>query len=90
MNAVVDVDVSRAITTYFTNNEDHPLPELQAKATSTLSLYSAMDIVPGPVAVGATGLVDGNVVTVGFFRARLFEDSVTSITFRGLPPFAVP
>ena len=49
-----------------------------------------MEIEPGPVAVGTTGRVDGEVATVGFFRARIFADSVTSITFRGLPSFAVP
>ena len=90
VNAVVDVNVSKAVTTYFTNDEDHPLPELQARGTSTLGLYSAMDISAGPVSVGAVGLVDGTVTTVGFFRARVFEDSVTSVTFRGLPPFLLP
>lgn len=87
VNAVVDVNVTKAVTTYFTNDEDHPLPELQARGTSTLGLYTSMDIKAGPVTVGAVGLVDGTVTTVGFFRARVFEDSVTSVTFRGLPPF---
>ena len=87
VNAVVDVNVSKAVTTYFTNDEEHPLPELQARGTSTLGLYSSMDISAGPVSVGALGLVDGTVTTVGYFQARVFEDAVTSVTFRGLPPF---
>jgi hypothetical protein len=90
VNAVVDVDVSKALTTYFTNNEAHPLPERSAKGTSTLGLYSSMDLAPGPVTIGAAGLVGGQVVTAGFFRARVFEDSVTSVTFRGLSPFVTP
>lgn len=90
VNAVVDVDVSKALTTYFTNDEDHPLPDRSAKGSSTLGLYSAMDITPGPVTLGAAGLVDGKVVSTGFFRARIYEDAVTSVTLRGLPPFLVP
>jgi hypothetical protein len=87
VNAVVDVSVRKAVTTYFTNDEEHPLPELQARGTSTLGLYASMDINAGPVSIGAVGLVDDTVTTVGFFPARVFEDSVTSVTFRGLPPF---
>jgi hypothetical protein len=89
VNAVVDVNVDKAVTTYFTNDEDHPLPELQARGTSTLGLFSSMDIKAGPVSVGAVGLVDGTVTTVGYFQARVFEDAVTSVTFRGLPPFLI-
>ncbi len=89
-NAIVDVDVPRVVTTYFTNNEDHPLPDPAAGSTSSLGLYSSMDIAPGPVTVGALGTINGEVVTAGYFRARIFADSVTSVTFRGLSPFFVP
>jgi hypothetical protein len=90
VNAVVDIDQQKAVTTYFTNNEEHPLPDLGGRATSTLGLYAAMDIRPGPVTVAAAGMVGGQYVSAGFFRARIFEDSVTSVTFRGLRPFQVP
>lgn len=90
VNAVVDVDVPKKLTTYFTNDEDHPLPDTGAKASSTLGLYSAMDLAPGPVTLGAVGEIDGKIVTVGFFRARIYEDAVTSVTFRGMSPFLAP
>jgi len=89
LNAVADVDVSRFITTYFTDNEENPLPNLDASATSTLGLYGAMDVRPGPVTVAAAGIVDGKLVAIGYFRARIYPDSVTSFTFRGLKPFQV-
>lgn len=90
IGATVDVDQDKVLTTYFTNNEEHPLPDQAAKSTSALGLYASMDIAPGPVTVGAAGLVNGQVTTVGFFRARVFPDAVTSVTFRGLRPFQVP
>jgi hypothetical protein len=90
INAVVDVDADKRITTYFTNDEEHPLPDLAAKGTSALGLYSAMDIKAGPVTVAAGGLVGGKVVALGFYRAWVFEDSITSVTFRGLRPFQLP
>jgi hypothetical protein len=90
INATVDIDTDKVATTYFTNDEAHPLPDRTALGTSTLGLYSALDIKPGPVTVAASGLVGGELVSVGFFRARIFEDSVTSVTFRGLRPFQVP
>lgn len=89
-NAIVDVNVPRKVTTYFTDNEDHPLPDPAAQGTSTLGLYSAMDIAPGPATIGAIGMVNGQIVTAGFFRARVYPDAVTSVTFRGLSPFLVP
>ncbi|MEJ7731617.1 MAG: hypothetical protein WKG00_20695 [Polyangiaceae bacterium] len=90
IGAVVDVDVDKKITTYFTSDEDHPLPQTTAEATSTLALYSAIDVAPGPVVISAMGTIGGAPVTVGFHRARVFPDSVTSVTFRGLRPFQVP
>ncbi|MCC6523280.1 MAG: hypothetical protein IT373_11505 [Polyangiaceae bacterium] len=90
LNAVVDINKPRAVLTYFTDNEAHPLPSLDANATSTLGLYAAMDVAPGPVSVAAAGVVDGQLKTLGHFRVRIFPDSVTSYTFRGLKPFLVP
>jgi hypothetical protein len=94
VNAVVDVDqnaiAAGRILTYFTDDEVKPLPASGARATSTLGLYAAMDIPDGPVGVAATGAIDGKVVGVGFFRARIFPNAVTSVTFRGLRPFQLP
>jgi len=90
INAMVDVDVPKYVTTYYTDNEDNPLPDTDAKASSTLALYSAVDVAPGPVVVGAAGVLNGELVGVGFFRARVFADEVTSVTFRGLRPFQLP
>ncbi len=90
INATVDTDTDKVITTYFTDNEEHPLPDPSRAGTSTLGLYAAMDIAAGPVTVAAAGQVNGGLVSVGFYRARIFPDSVTSVTFRGLKPFQVP
>ena len=84
------MNVPRLITTYFTDNEDNPLPDLSAQSTSTLGLYAAMDMEPGPVTIAAAGLHEGQLMGVGYFRARVFADAVTSVTFRGLQPFQVP
>ncbi len=88
-NAIVDVDVSRELT-YFTDNELTPLPDKGAKATSTLGLYAALDVREGPITVAAGGVMDGALVGAGIFRARIFPNSVTSVTFRGLRPFQTP
>lgn len=88
-NAIVDVDVDRELT-YFTDNELTPLPSKGAKATSTLGLYAALDVREGPITVAAGGVVDGALVGAGIFRARIFPNSVTSVTFRGLRPFQTP
>lgn len=90
IGATVDVEVQKKIVTYFTSDEAHPLPDLSAKNTTALSLYAAMDVVPGVVTVAAAGRVNGALTTVGYFRARVFPDSVTAVTFRGLRPFQVP
>lgn len=90
VNAVVDVSVQKFTTTYFGDDEDDPLPSLEAKATSTLGLYSALDIVPGPVTVGAAGILDGQLVGIGYQRAWVYANAVTSCTFRGMEGFQVP
>lgn len=89
-HAVADVNVDKGVTTYFTDNEDHPLPDLTRNDTSILGLYASFDIAPGPVDVAAMGFINGKPVTVGYFKARVFPDAVTAVTFRGLRPFQVP
>jgi hypothetical protein len=90
IGATVGTDVQSAgRVIYFTNDEAHPLPDLSATSTTKLGLYAAFDIAPGPVSVGALGLVGGKVTTVGYFRARVFADSVTAVTFHGVRPFQI-
>jgi hypothetical protein len=52
-----------------------------------LGLYAAYDIKPGPVRVAATGVVKGQLVTLGYFDARVFADGVTGVTLRRMRPF---
>jgi hypothetical protein len=89
-NATVDTDAKRKILVYFTPDEDSPLPDQSANATTRLGLYSALDVPQGPVNVSAVGLVGGKEVTLGHFKAQIFPDSVTAVTFRGLRPFQLP
>lgn len=89
VDAVVDIDQPKFSLSYFTDNEENPLPNIDAHSTSTLGLYSALDVKPGPVNVAAAGVLDGKLVSLGYFRARVFPDAVTSFTFRGLRPFQV-
>lgn len=90
IGATVDVSVARKIVTYFTNDEDHPLPDLGKSSTTSLGLYAALDVEPGQATVAAMGLVNGSVVTLGYHRVKVFPESVTSVTFRGLRPYQVP
>lgn len=96
-NAVVDVNASRTSMVFFTPDEDAPLPDTartQIGSTGRLGLYAALDVAPGPVRVSAIGLrdngtPDGELVSLGYFNARVFPDAVTSVTLRGLRPFQV-
>lgn len=88
-NATVDVEVQKRIVTYFTSNEDHPLPDTAATSTSILGLYAALDVPPGKASVAALGMVNGQLTTVGYHRVTVFPDSVTAITFQGVRPFQV-
>lgn len=88
--ATVDVSVKRANQIYYFNDdESHPLVDPAAGSTSSLGLYAAFDVERGPVAVGALGLVGGDATTVGFYKARVFPDSVTAVTFQGLHPYQI-
>jgi hypothetical protein len=89
-NAVVAIDRPKKILTYFSSNEADPIPKLDATGTSILGLYAALDVAPGPVTVAAVGKVSGKVTTLGHYRARVFPNSVSIVTFRGVEPFQVP
>ncbi len=88
-NAVADIDQSRVITTYFSSNEDNPLPDQAADGTSVLGLYAALDVPEGPVWVAAGGLLDGKFVSLGRHRVWVYPDTVTTVTFKGLQPYQV-
>jgi hypothetical protein len=88
-NAVADIDAPHVITTYFTSNEDSPLPDQAADGTSVLGLYAALDVEPGPVTVAAGGFVNGEFVTLGQHKVYVYPDTVTSVTFKGLRPYQV-
>ncbi len=90
INAVADVDRPRVSRIYFGDNEDNPLPKQGATGTSTLGLYAALDIAPGPITVAALGKLNGENVTLGQHHVYVYPDSVTSVTFRGLQPYQVP
>ncbi len=90
LNAVAGIDRPKQALTYFTSDEDKPLPDLGAKATSKLGLYAALDVPQGQVHAAAVGLVDGQVVTLGYHTVWVYPDTVSSVTFRGLRPYQVP
>ncbi|MFO0553255.1 MAG: hypothetical protein U0271_33020 [Polyangiaceae bacterium] len=88
-NAVADIDQPKAITTYFSSNEDNPLPDQSAKGSSVLGLYAALDVPPGPVTVAAGGYVNGEFVALGQHRIWVYADAVSTVTFKGLQPYQV-
>lgn len=91
INAVVEVNATRKILTYFGDDEAHPLPDLGRQATSALGLYSALDVDPGQVTIAAIGKTsDDKINGIGFLRLRVFPDSVSTVTFRGMNPVLVP
>ena len=87
--ASVDVSSPREGVGYFTDVEDAPLPDNDRSTlgTSALGLYAAYDIKPGPIRVAATGVVGGQLVTLGYYDVRIFPDAVTGVTLRGLRPY---
>lgn len=88
-NATVDIDIQRKLLVYFTPDEDNPLPDQTATATSRLGLYAALDIPVGHVTVAATGRLGGKDVALGFYHAQIYPDAVTAVTFRGLRPYDI-
>ena len=95
-NATVESTPHRAWdgpVVYFSENDTNPLPDLsrEQRGTSLLGTYALLDVEPGPVRVSALGYnAAREVVHVGSYRARIFPDSVTLVTFRGMRPWQVP
>lgn len=78
---------------YFSENDTNPLPDLSRvqQGTSILGTYALLDVEPGPVTVAAAGLdAMRRTVHLGAYRARIFPDSISIVTFRGLRPWQVP
>jgi hypothetical protein len=90
LNAVANIDKQKRALTYFTSNEDSPLPDLGAKGTSKLGLYAALDVPQGAVTVAALGTTGGQTVALGQHRVWVYPDTVTSVTFRGMRPYQLP
>jgi hypothetical protein len=83
--ATVGVTGNPLAKVYFNDIADNPLPNVSRTAgTSLLGLYAGLDIAPGPIDVAAIGYVDGQRVSLGWYRARIFPDSVTAVTLRGI------
>lgn len=89
--AQVGVSPEPKVLVYFNDNPSNPLPQMgRMEGTSILGLYAALDIPPGPVDVTALGRVGEDIVSLGWYRARIFPNSVTAVTLRGLRPHQIP
>lgn len=89
-NAIADIDQAHVITTYFTSDEDNPLPDQAADSTSALGLYAALDVPEGPVTVAAGGFINGEFVSLGQHHVWVYPDTVTTVTFKGLQAYQLP
>ncbi|MBX3127116.1 MAG: hypothetical protein KF718_10385 [Polyangiaceae bacterium] len=100
--ARVDISVPRKGLVYFNDDQDDPRPDVNRNdiGTGRTALYSALDIKVDDAAgtyarVAGAGMVPGDggakvLKSLGYFDVRVFPNSVTSITLRGLRPFQVP
>ncbi len=78
---------------YFSENDTNPLPDLSRdqRGTSLLGTYAIFDLDPGPVNVAAIGYRDATTpVHLGSYPARVYADSITIVTFRGLRAWQAP
>lgn len=107
-NATVDINAERRTLTYFTDNEQKPLPDQGNSSTSTLGLYAALDVPATPFVegspntgglkvrmsgVGTIPSADGTrseLVSLGYYDVRVYSDSVTAVSLKGLRPYQVP
>lgn len=74
---------------YFNGNpvDTVPSPTRLPQGTNRLSLYSAMNVPPGPIEIEAWGLINGTPTILGYHQARVFPDSATIISINdGKPP----
>jgi hypothetical protein len=89
-HAQVGFSLDRAprVLVYFNGNPVRTLPRLQQfpLGTDPLSLYSGLDISPGPISVNAIGVSADTLREVGHFAARIWPDSVTLVRLGGARP----
>jgi hypothetical protein len=73
---------------YFNGNPIKTLPDVgrYKSGTNADGLFSALDIRPGLVQVGALALVGDEVVTAGTMTVGILPDTVTVIAFDGPDP----
>jgi len=89
--AQVNTNPRAVAMTYFNDNPDNPLPVMsRTEGTSILGLYAALDVPAGPVDVAAVAYADDGTVSLGWYRAQVFEGAVTVVTLRGLRPSQIP
>lgn len=75
---------------YFSDNPTRPLPDTSRSTTGTgaLGIYALLDLTPGPLRISAVGYApDGHLTLVGAYGVRIFPDSVTVASFRGIRPW---
>jgi hypothetical protein len=76
---------------YFNDIADNPLPAVgRTQGTSLLGLYAGLDIAPGAVDIAAIGFTGGQTVSLGWYHAQVFADSVTVVSLRGIRATQVP
>jgi hypothetical protein len=87
--ATVDTDQPHeAQMFYFNTDESDPLPDLEAAATSDLSLFGAININAGvPTRLSATGYYNGQLTLLGTYVVQMFPGAVTALSFRGRRPY---
>jgi hypothetical protein len=73
---------------YFTSNEDDPLPDQSATATSVLSLFGGFNLPVGtPIRVSAIGEWQNSTVLLGTDTIQGFAGGVSVLTFHGRRPY---
>jgi hypothetical protein len=91
-NAQVFAEPAPNFTTpvYFSDNPSHPLPDATraSQGTGALGIYALLDVTPGNTRVSAVGYdPNGTLTLVGSYGVRVFADSVTVVSFRGIRPW---
>ncbi len=72
---------------YFSGDPGNPLPRAgRSGGTSVLGLHAGLDVPEGPVDLTAIGRIEGQLTSLGWYRARAFAGAVTRLDFRGLRP----
>lgn len=76
------------VLVFFNGNPVSTLPRIQQATlgTNTLSLYSGLDVEPGPVEIVAVGNSGGTVREIGRFATQVWADSVTLVRIGGGRP----